>query len=178
MANPRLEEAIDTAKNGEAERVQSMLVNGADVNKRDSDGQTALMEAAKGGHIDLAAQLLASGASIKAVSDNSGVRIRTKPTIENGEIVGSLDKDEQAIILGKSRQEEIIKSMTARWYRIKTEEGTVGYSYGYFFTIDEWELKAVPTLHPYRRQPMAKGYTCRASRPRQDITEQAIIKAD
>jgi hypothetical protein len=34
--------------------------------------------------------------------------------------------------------------MSARWYELKTQQGTAGYCYGYFFNVDEDELKAIP----------------------------------
>ena len=84
---------------------------------------------------------------INAVLKDSSVRMRDKPTTINSRTVGSLNKGDRVIILGKSRNEEKIGSMTAHWYRIKTENGTIGYSYGYFFDADSLELKSVPTFY-------------------------------
>ena len=58
-----------------------------------------------------------------------------------------MDRGDQVLILAKSRDVEKIEDMVACWYRIKTESGIVGYSYGYFFDVDEWEVAAAPTFY-------------------------------
>jgi len=87
-----------------------------------------------------------AGAIIKAVLNDSDVRVRTKPTTKGSRIIVSLDKGDKVFILGKSKNEERIGKMSALWYKIKTEDGTVGYSYGYFFDVDENELEAAPVF--------------------------------
>ena len=141
------EDLIEAAKNGQIDRVQALLDTGADVNAKDDLGKTALMVAAKQGHNDIVMLLLERGAIIQAILNDSNVRIRNKPTIENSKTIGNLDKGDKVIILGKSRNEDTIQNMVAPWFKIKTEDGTVGYSYGYFFIIDSWELKATPTFY-------------------------------
>jgi len=87
-----------------------------------------------------------AGAIIKAVLNDSDVRVRTNPTTKGSRIIVSLDKGDKVFILGKSKNEERIGKMSAPWYKIKTEDGTVGYSYGYFFDVDKNELEAVPVF--------------------------------
>ena len=41
----------------------------------------------------------------------------------------------------------VIQQMVAHWYRIRKEDGTTGYSYGFFFDVDPWELQALPTFY-------------------------------
>ena len=54
------------AKNGHAETVSLLLDNGADINAKNRDGQTALHVAAKYGHDAIVSLLLDNGADIEA----------------------------------------------------------------------------------------------------------------
>ena len=55
-----------------------------------------------------------------------------------------MDKGDKVIILGKSEKEEKIQNMSAYWYKIKTEDDTVGYAYGYFFDVNTVEVIDIP----------------------------------
>ncbi len=72
--------------------------------------------------------LLESETIIEAVANDSGVRIRNNPTASNSSTIGSVDRGDEVIILGKSEREEKIQNMLAHWYKIKTEDSTVGYA--------------------------------------------------
>ncbi len=72
------------------------------------------------------------------------MRVRSKPTTKGSRIIGSLGKGDVVLIIGKSWGEERIGKMSALWYMIITEDGKIGYSYGYFFDVDEDELEAAP----------------------------------
>ena len=74
------------------------------------------------------------------------MRVRTKPTTKGSRIIANLNKGDAVHILAKSKNEEKISGMIAPWLIIKTKDGTVGYSYGYFFDVDQDELKAAPTF--------------------------------
>jgi ankyrin repeat protein len=56
------------AMRGDTTQVQQLLDKGADVNTKDSNGETALMEAAGNGHPEVVKQLLAKGADVNAKS--------------------------------------------------------------------------------------------------------------
>ena len=85
-----------------------------------------------------------ASAVVEAVLNDSDVRVRTKPTSEGSRVVGNLAKGDVVYILGKSKNEEKIGNMSAHWYKIETKDGMAGYSYGYFFDVDQDKLKAVP----------------------------------
>ena len=139
-------------KNGRKEAVELLLNQNADIQIRDIDKKNALAWAEWHKIIDIVVAseimelLLDSETFIGAVVNDSNVRIRTKPTTVNSRTIGSLDKGDKVSILGKSEKEEKILNMTAPWYKIKTEDGTVGYSYGYFFDVSVPELRAAPTF--------------------------------
>jgi ankyrin repeat protein len=57
---------IDTAGTRDIELAQGLLEEGADVNARDNDGRTALMEACDAGFLDVVKLLLQKGAEVNA----------------------------------------------------------------------------------------------------------------
>ena len=60
------EQLIDAASWGETDKVQALLAAGADVEARDEDDLTALMQAARLGRIEVVQALLAAGADVNA----------------------------------------------------------------------------------------------------------------
>lgn len=54
----------DATKQGDLEKVRSLLEEGADINARDRYGQTALMNAAHGGQVELVRLLIEKGADL------------------------------------------------------------------------------------------------------------------
>ena len=58
---------IQYAKKGDLARVEAMLKEGEDPNKRGRYGSTPLMEAASGGHLNIVKALLDNGAEINAL---------------------------------------------------------------------------------------------------------------
>lgn len=62
---------IEAAKNGDTATVNQLLIEGVDVNAKDSDGKTALIHAAIEGQIDIVKVLLENGAYVNA-KDNDG----------------------------------------------------------------------------------------------------------
>ena len=60
---------IWAVQNGDIEAVKASLASGADVNKKDSRGWTALMQAALYNHIDIVRLLLSDGAQVDAEDD-------------------------------------------------------------------------------------------------------------
>ena len=70
MSPPELkEQAFAAAKSGDLESLEQMLVSGVDVNTRDGENDTPLIESARNGHVDLAKLLLSRGADVEARND-------------------------------------------------------------------------------------------------------------
>ena len=140
------------AKNGWKEAVAFLLNHDADIHIKDNNNKTASEFAEWHKNINLMVGreiielLMESGSTIKAVANDSGVRIRNNPTTSNSRTIGSVDRGDEVIILGKSEKEEKIQNMMAHWYKIKTEDRTIGYAYGYFFDINTVEIEDIPTF--------------------------------
>jgi ankyrin repeat protein len=66
----QLNSLITTAYQGDVKTAIAQLDEGADVNARDCDGDTALMLAAERGHIELVKVLLKNGADVNAENFN------------------------------------------------------------------------------------------------------------
>ncbi len=57
---------IESAEKGHLEEVKHLLDEGADVNTRDDDGQTALMKASKEGHVEIVKLFVNKGANVNS----------------------------------------------------------------------------------------------------------------
>jgi hypothetical protein len=141
------DEMIFAASMGLTDYVISLIESGADVNAVDDSGRTAVRLAYESGFGELVGVLFDAGAEISAVLNESSVRIRNEPTTQDSMTIGSLNKGDQVVVLGRSRDEETISSMTAHWYKIRTGNGLVGYSYGYFFDVHSRDLQVLPTFY-------------------------------
>ena len=77
-----------------------------------------------------------SGASLPLYgqSTDNRVRIRKLPDLE-GEILGHLSTGQNVLLLSRTKDTKPIGEMDSYWYKIKTEEDTIGWSYGYFIQI-------------------------------------------
>lgn len=64
------DELIDAARDGDCNRVESLLKAGADANAKSEYGWTTLMEAAESGHVEVAELLLKHGADVNAKNEN------------------------------------------------------------------------------------------------------------
>jgi hypothetical protein len=74
------------------------------------------------------------GAQKRGVLNDSEVRVRGKPNLE-GTPIGALQKGQHVVILDETEDKMQIGDMEAKWYKIETEEGLIGWSYGYFIDI-------------------------------------------
>jgi uncharacterized protein len=61
---------LQSAEKGHLEQVKALLKKGADVNARDTNGQTALMAAAGRGHLEMVKLLIDKGADVNANDEN------------------------------------------------------------------------------------------------------------
>lgn len=77
------------------------------------------------------------GISIKyGLLNNSRVRIRIAPNLQS-EHIGFLDESQRVEILEITEDKMKIENMESEWYRIKTDSGLIGWSYGYFIDIED-----------------------------------------
>ena len=83
-----------------------------------------------------AARETADAAALKATVNDNNVRIRKQPTLTGTEL-GKLQKGNVVTVLEKSSQPMKIDTMNAYWYRIKTDAGLEGWSYGAFLDIQK-----------------------------------------
>ena len=70
----------------------------------------------------------------RGVLNDSRVRVRAHPTLD-AEILGHLDRGDRVEVLERSGLEESIGAMSDFWYRIRTEDGLTGWSYGHFIDL-------------------------------------------
>ncbi|MBI3395135.1 MAG: SH3 domain-containing protein [Spirochaetia bacterium] len=61
----------------------------------------------------------------------SGVRIRTEPAV-SGKVLGQLTKGDRVAVLTEGNKDETIGGKTARWMKIQTGDGRVGWIFGAF----------------------------------------------
>ncbi|MBN2661233.1 MAG: SH3 domain-containing protein, partial [Tannerellaceae bacterium] len=68
--------------------------------------------------------------------NDSRVRFRTEPNLTS-ETLGFLNKGDRVLVLEQSADKMQIGDMNDYWYRIRTPEGTEGWTYGYFIDVRE-----------------------------------------
>ena len=116
---------IAAAKNGDIKNVRELLANGADVDAKDKDGETALHWAACSGKVDIATFLIENGADVDAKSNYGKTALHwaaffghvdvAKILIENGVNVNVKNKNndtavEVAIRYGHHQIAELIEN--------------------------------------------------------------------
>ncbi len=69
------EELIQAAENGDLTEVEKLLEAGADVNKQNNDGETALFFAAEHGYVEIAEKLIEEGADVNVQNNNGGTTL-------------------------------------------------------------------------------------------------------
>jgi hypothetical protein len=67
--------------------------------------------------------------------NDSRVRIREHPTLK-AKTLGYLETGERVRVWERSGYRQPIDGMVAPWYRIETDDGRAGWSYGYFIDLD------------------------------------------
>ena len=73
---------------------------------------------------------------IFGVLNDTYVRIRQEPNLD-GVKVGYLHKDQCVQILDQTEEKMQIGDMLSIWYKVRTEDGTEGWAYGYFVDIED-----------------------------------------
>jgi ankyrin repeat protein len=74
------QELFTAAQSGDAAQLKKLLEAGADHAAADEAGETALMHAARGGHIAAVQVLIAAGADVNAKASRAGRRSPRPPT--------------------------------------------------------------------------------------------------
>jgi hypothetical protein len=69
------------------------------------------------------------------VLNDSRVRIREYPTL-SARVLGHLDRGQRVAVLERSGLPVPIDDMNDYWYKVRTDEGLTGWSYGYFITLE------------------------------------------
>lgn len=106
-------------------------------------GWTALQHAAAQNYGDVV-KLLTEAGAIQAVVNTGGVKVFSKPSEAGGEILCSLGKNTIVSILGRGAKEERIQNVTATWYKIRINDGSVGYGFGAFFDVESEGKNFIP----------------------------------
>lgn len=70
------------------------------------------------------------------VLNDGGVRVRERPNLK-GNVLGHLRQGERVTVLERSASPETADGLTAYWYKIKTDAGLVGWSFGAFIDIED-----------------------------------------
>lgn len=72
----------------------------------------------------------------KGTLNDSCVRLRENPNLE-AKHLGFLNKGDKVKVLDRSGIKVQIREMNDYWYKVKTEDGTVGWAYGHFINPEE-----------------------------------------
>jgi hypothetical protein len=67
------------------------------------------------------------------------VRLRSAASLESG-VITLLMKNQRVEILERTAEPVIVQEMADFWYRVKLEDGSAGWAYGFFIMIDELEV--------------------------------------
>jgi len=71
-----------------------------------------------------------------AIVNDTNVRVRSEPNL-NGKQIGIIQKGDRVTIIEQGTVTMKIDTMEACWYRIKTEKGLEGWTYGAFLDIQK-----------------------------------------
>ncbi len=70
------------------------------------------------------------------IMNNSNVRMRENPNLQ-AQSLGYLQKGDKVEILDRSGIKVQIGNMNDWWYKVRTEDGTEAWAYGYFIDVEE-----------------------------------------
>ena len=73
---------------------------------------------------------------VYAMVESNNLRVRESPNL-SGKHLGMMQFGWRVEILERSAEKMAVDGMLAYWYKIKTEEGLVGWSYGYYLRIED-----------------------------------------
>jgi len=73
---------------------------------------------------------------VYATVQSDNLRVRGSPSL-SGKHLGMMQTGWRVEILERSAEKTAVDDMLAYWYKIKTEEGLVGWAYGYYLLIEE-----------------------------------------
>jgi hypothetical protein len=73
-------------------------------------------------------------ASKPGVLNDSGVRLRSSPTLDGAQLA-MLDKGVKVEVLARSKEKQAISGMKAYWYKVNLGDGKVGWIYGAFVDV-------------------------------------------
>ena len=118
---------IAESEEGDTDAVKALIANGADVNTKDKDGVTALMEAVFKGHLSIVKILVDAGADVNAKSrrDMTALIIASirgftgvvKILVDAGADMNAMDENGMTALMhakGKPEIEEILKKAGAK----------------------------------------------------------------
>lgn len=74
--------------------------------------------------------------TFKGIVNDSGVSLRLHAGVQELKL-GVLDNKEEVTVLEKTLQKESIGGQAAAWYKVKRQDGFVGWMYGAFLTLPE-----------------------------------------
>jgi ankyrin repeat protein len=110
---------LDCAKNGEAEKVEELLKEGADIESKNKDGETALFFSASNGHVETSKILSDAGANIKTknIFGYTGLQLAAKRS--HAEIVALFPKESELQKTSGSITADTAEGLTSKKPRFK-----------------------------------------------------------
>ena len=107
---------------------------------------------------------------LRAVLNDSDVRVRDRPTTRGSRVITKLRKGDRVTVLGRGGTKVTIGNLTGYWLRIRLQDGRTGYAFGEFFKLDVFFQYDIPVYHgedassPPAEQLRGKGGLYRARR--------------
>jgi len=93
MTGKNVEEFINTAREGNIEKIKESIANGVDVNLQNNEGITALRWASENGHLEVVKYLVANEADINICSIDDETSLKMSSLYGHLEVVKYLVKN-------------------------------------------------------------------------------------